>query len=321
MFRAFCQILFWALLTASQAWATCTGNGVSSTVALPASLTIARDLPTGSILYDTGWVGSSSAYVSCDPLETWSYGYAAPMIPTAGAGVYETGVQGIGVRTGWSNTLSVQPADITQSMIQTWPRVQQTLPNIKGVYLPPALYRVQLIKTGDILPGIIAFQNPIATAVYGGVVATSANFTSTQVNIATAGCRVTNSNFTVSLPKASTQGFGGVGSTQGATAFNIPLVCDAGISVAYELDGPADASNAPGVLANQAGSGMATGVGVQVLQGNAPVTLGVVSSPYIRTTRDKEAVSIPMTARYYKTGPVVISGSVNAIATLNMNYQ
>jgi type 1 fimbria pilin len=321
MFRVFCQILLWAVLTASQAWAMCTGTGVSSTVALPASLTIARDLPIGSILYDTGWVGNSSAYIECDPLDTWGHGYAVPMTPVAGVGVYQTSVQGIGVRTGWSSTLSVRPADITQSAIQNWPRVQQTLPYLKGVYLPSPLYRIQLIKTGDIMPGVIAFQNPIATSVYGGIVATSTNFTSTQVNIATAGCRVTNSNITVNLPKASTQGFSAIGSTQGATAFTIPLVCDAGISVAYELDGPADVSNAPGVLANQAGSGMATGVGVQVLQGNAPVTLGAVSPTYIRTTRDKEMVSIPMTARYYKTGPVVISGSVNAIATLNMNYQ
>ncbi len=322
MFRALCQIILCSVLaTASPAWATCTGSGVTATVALPASLTVPRDLPLGSILHDTGWVGNSSAYIQCDPLETWSYGYAVPMTPAAGSGVYETGVRGIGVRTGWSNTLSVRPADITQALIQDWPRVQQTLPYIKGVYLPPALYRVQLIKTGDIMPGVIAFQNPIATAVYGGVVAASANFTSTQVNIRTAGCRVTDSNITVNLPRASTQGFSGVGSTQGSTAFSIALVCDAGISVAYELDGPADPSNAPGVLANQSGSGMATGVGVQVLQGNVPVTLGAVSSPYLRTTRDNEQVSIPMTARYYKTGPTMISGSVNAIATLSMNYQ
>ncbi|MEM5276279.1 fimbrial protein [Cupriavidus taiwanensis] len=315
-----CRILFWALLVSGHAMA-CTGNAVTSTIALPASLTVARDLPLGSILFDTGWVGSSSAYIECGPLEIWSHGYAMPMTPAAGVGVYETGVPGIGIRAGWSNTLSVQPADITQSMLQNWPRAQQTLPNMQGVYLPPALYRVQLLKTGPISPGVIAFQNPTATSIYGGIVATSTNFTSTQVNIRTAGCRVTNSNLIVELPSASLNSFGGVGSTQGATPFSIPLVCDAGISIAYELDGTADASNAPGVLANQAGSGMATGVGVQVLQGRTPVALGVVSSPYVRTTSDNEAVSIPMTARYFKTSQVVTSGRVNAIATLNMNYQ
>ena len=321
MLRTLCRILLWALLTSGTARAACTGTGVSSTMSLPASLTVARDLPNGSVLFDTGWVGSASAYIECDPLEIWSYGYAMPMTPAAGAGIYETGVPGVGIRTGWSNTLSVQPADITQAMVQNWPRAQQTLPNLRGVYLPPALYRVQLIKTGPITPGVIAFQNPTATSMYGSIVATSTNFTSTQVNIRTAGCRVTDNNIIVTLPTTSLQSFGGVGSTQGATPFNIPLVCDAGISIAYELDGTADASNAPGVLANQAGSGMATGVGVQVLQGKVPVTLNVVSSPYVRTTSDNEAVSIPMTARYFKTSPVVTSGRVSAIATLNMNYQ
>ena len=324
MLRTLCRILLWTLLTtgiAGTAGAACTGTGVNSTMALPAGLTIARDQPDGSILFDTGWVGTNSAYVTCDPLETWSYGYALPMTPAAGVGVYETGVAGIGIRTAWSNTLSVQPADITQAMVQNWPRAQQTLPNFRGAYLPPALYRVQLIKTGPIAPGVIAFQNPTATSMYGGIVATSTNFTSTQVNIRTAGCRVTNRNIIVELPTTSLQSFSAVGSTQGATQFSIPLVCDAGISIAYELDGTADVSNAPGVLANQAGSGMATGVGVQVLQGKTPVTLNAVSSPYVRTTSDNEAVSIPMTARYFKTSPVVTSGRVSAIATLNMNYQ
>jgi len=288
---------------------------------LPANLTIGRDLPTGSIIFDTGWVGNSSAYIDCDPFEIWSHGYAVPMTPVAGPGIYETNVPGIGVRTGWSNTYSVRPADITQAMIETWPRVQEVLPYLKGVYLPPSLYRVQLIKTGEIAPGVIVFPNPIATSVYGGIVAASTNFTSTQIHIRRGSCRVTNNNIVVTLPTTSAQGFGGVGSTQGETAFSIPLVCDAGITIAYQLDGLADASKAPGVLANQATNAMASGVGIQVLQGNAPVTLGVVSAPYVRTTTDNEAVSIPMSARYYKSGPVVTSGSVSAVATLSMNYQ
>lgn len=299
----------------------CTGTGVTSTMTLPANLEIPKDLPVGTIIYDTGWVGTSSAYIACDPYEAWSYGYATPMTPTGIAGVYETGVPGVGIKIAWSNAIADRPGDINQAMIQNWPRAQLTMPYLVGVYLPPALYRAQFIKTGATSPGVISFQNPTATAVYGGVIAASTFFTSTQINVKTASCRVTNSNIVVKLPATSAQSLAAVGSTQGATPFTIPLVCDANINLRYDIDGPADPANGPGVLANGTGSGMAAGVGVQILQGGAPITLGTVMDAGIRTDSDNQAISIPMTARYYKTSPVVSSGLVNAVATFSMSYQ
>jgi|UPI0007ABF35A type 1 fimbria pilin len=299
----------------------CTGTGVTSTMSFPASLEIPKDLPVGTIIYDTGWVGTNSAYIQCTPYEPWSYGYAAPMTPTGIAGVYETGVPGVGIKIAWSNAIADRPGDINQAMIQNWPRAQFTLPYLNGVYLPPALYRAQFIKTGATSPGVISFQNPTATAVYGGVIAVSTFFTSTQINVKTASCRVTNSNIVVKLPTTSAQSLATVGSTQGATAFTIPLVCDANINLHYSIDGPADPANAPGVLANGSGSGMATGVGVQILQGGSPVTLGAVMDAGIKTSSDNQSISIPMVARYYKTSQVVSSGLVNAVATFSMTYQ
>ncbi|BDB23406.1 fimbrial protein [Cupriavidus sp. P-10] len=309
------------LIVATGPARACTGTGVTSIMNLPANLEIPRDLPVGAIIFDTGWVGTNSAYIQCNPYEAWSYGYATPMTPTGIAGVYETGVPGIGIKIAWSNVIADRPGDINQAMIQNWPRAQLTMPYLNGVYLPPALYRAQFIKTGETSPGVISFQNPTASAVYGGVVAASTFFTSTQINVKTASCRVTNSNIVVKLPTTSAQSLAAVGSTQGATPFTISLVCDANINLHYDIDGPADPANAPGVLANGIGSGMATGVGVQVLQGAAPISLGTVMDAGIRTNSDNQAISIPMTARYYKTSPVVSSGLVNAVATFSMSYQ
>ncbi|WP_211946905.1 fimbrial protein [Cupriavidus yeoncheonensis] len=289
---------------------------------MPANLTSARDLPIGSTLYDSGWVDASTgAQFYCTGGETWTYGYNAAMtpVPAAGAGVYQTTVPGIGVRVGWSDMNLGRPADITQSRIMNWPRNSRALESYAVNYGFSSSYRVQFIKTGNIGSGNISSPSAFS---YNGIINTQLKFSSLSIPVAAAGCSITGSgNITVNLPNARAQNFGGVGSTQGATAFSIPLVCDAGVSVAYKLDGPADPSNAPGVLANQTGSGKATGVGVQVLQGSAPVTLGAVSPTFIQTTQANQAVSIPMTAQYYKTNSVVNSGSVSAIATLTMNYQ
>jgi type 1 fimbria pilin len=135
------------------------------------------------------------------------------------------------------------------------------------------------------------------------------------------GCKITNSNIPVNLKEIKASDLSAIGSTTAPSTFDIPMTCDPGVSVAYQIDGTADVSKATGVLAIQKGSGMATGVGVQVLQGSNPVALGTLSPTYIVTTSSAQGVNIPLTARYYKNNATVTGGKVSAIATFTMNYQ
>lgn len=307
------------LFVAVDAAATCSGQGVVTTVAMPANLTILRDTPVGTVVYDSGWSGSASANVLCTGSETNNYGYASPMTSAGLAGVYQTGVPGIGIRVAWSNTLSFKPSDITTAMIMQWPRVSTQMPTGSFRYTPGALYRVQFIVTGQVGSGTMALPNPTVSSVYGTIVTTSTTFTNTTIQIRQTGCTVLNGNIVVPLPAVNTREFGGVGSTAGTTAFRIQLNCDAGVKVAYEIDGTAAASGA-GVLANATGNGQAGGVGVQVLQGGAPIALNARSAT-VATTTSAQAVDIPFTARYYMTSGPMTPGAVSAVATFTMNYQ
>lgn len=302
------------------ALAECDGYGVVTTVTMPASLTVQRDVAVGTVVYDSGWTGWASADVTCWGSDTNNYGYVSSMTSAGLAGVYRTGVPGIGIRVAWSNTLSFKPADITSAMIMQWPRQSSRLPSSTLAYFPAALYRAQLIVTGPVSSGTMALPNPTVSSVYGRIVTTSTSFTNTTIQVKQTGCTVLNGNIVVPLPPVNTREFGGVGATAGATAFRIQLNCDAGVKVAYQIDGTPAASGS-GVLANAAGSAQAGGVGVQVLQGGAPIALNARSPTVATTTGAQQAVDIPFTARYYMTSSPMTPGAVSAVATFTMNYQ
>jgi len=322
-------ILLLALLTLGKtALAACSaGTPLVTTVVLPASLSIKRDAATGSILYDSGWTGGSTrGSTYCGGGEAWVYGYVSPMTATSIAHVYQTGVPGVGIKAVWSNNPNYLPADINTvnpsqgTMWMEWPRTNGG--SLSAVqYIPGAQYRIQFIKTGTVSSGTMSFSNPTVNSMYGSSQMTSTSFTNTSIQVLVTGCTITQTNITVPLKKIRTSDLSAVGSTAAPAAFNIPMTCDPGVSVAYQLDGTADVSKATGVLANQTGSGMATGVGVQVLQGSNPVTLGTPSATFIITTSNAQQVNIPMTAQYYKNNSKVTPGDVNTIATFTMSYQ
>jgi len=62
---------------------------------------------------------------------------------------------------------------------------------------------------------------------------------------------------------------------------------------------------------------VATGVGVQMLYKNTPVTLG---STIIVGTASSGVYNIPLVGRYYQTQANVTSGKANAMATFTMTY-
>ncbi len=321
-------IVLLALFALGKTALACTaGTPIVTTVNLPATLTVARDSATGSILYDSGWTGGSArGSTYCSGGEIWTYGYVSPMIATGIAHVYQTGVPGVGIKAVWSNNPNYLPSDINTvnpsmgTMWMEWPRTNGgALSAVQ--YIPGAQYRIQFIKTGTLGSGTMTLPNPTVNSMYGSSQMTSTTFTNSSINVQVSGCTVTQNNITVLLNKIKTSDLSAIGSTVAPSAFNIPLTCDPGINVAYEIDGTPDASNAPGVLANQTGSGMATGVGVQVLQGSNPITLGTLSAIYITTTTSAQQVNIPMTARYYKSNATVTAGNVSSTATFTMNYQ
>ncbi|WP_250453972.1 fimbrial protein [Caballeronia sp. ATUFL_M2_KS44] len=333
--RALLTLMVLAMSVAGgTAHATCTFRSgysmTNSVMTLPAQLSVPLNAPVGTVLYDSGWVSGGGTDIWCQGGEGFYAGYASPMTPVSGmAHVYQTGVQGIGIKSAGSNTLYANnhPADInavgngTASWFLEYPMAYMGATQALE-YIPAGVYRVQLVVTGTLAPGStrMTIPSPTATTKYGSFVTNISTFTATTVNIAGIGCQVNTTNIVVQLPPVLASDMRAVGTTKGATGFQIPLVCDSGVKIAYEIDGTSG-SSATGVLANQTGSGYATGVGVQVLQNSTPVTLNQMSGNYITTSAANQTVNIPFTAQYYQTATTATPGSVKGLATFQMNYQ
>ncbi|WP_202300855.1 fimbrial protein [Dryocola clanedunensis] len=120
--------------------------------------------------------------------------------------------------------------------------------------------------------------------------------------------------------KAHTDFFG-VGTASPWIAFAINLDCPAGLIVKSQIDATADASGTPGVMRLDSGTGVATGVGVQLFL-DTQDTAVVFGQPKEYTTTTVEGpLAVRYKARYYQTSSTITTGLANATAQFTLTYQ
>jgi len=118
--------------------------------------------------------------------------------------------------------------------------------------------------------------------------------------------------------------FRGVGSTTASKDFQVVVNCQAspnGIEnmVSLTMDAAPDASSTPGVLGIDTGTGTASGVGIQVLDGGGqPVAFG--QPKQLGQSKDGDYV-VPFKARYYQVAGAVGGGRANGRATVTLSYK
>ncbi|WP_196493197.1 fimbrial protein [Burkholderia stagnalis] len=144
-------------------------------------------------------------------------------------------------------------------------------------------------------------------------------------------CRVSTPAITVPLGNVRASTFTGVGTPSPSKPFNIELECS-GIEAEKTLDvytTLTDHTN-PGNVSDTltlAKDSTATGVGIQVLNGNTVVKYGPDSSAIGNKNQWKAGAAgngtftIPLTARYVQTAPKVTPGTANGLATFTMSYK
>ncbi|WP_196787319.1 fimbrial protein [Burkholderia stagnalis] len=144
-------------------------------------------------------------------------------------------------------------------------------------------------------------------------------------------CRVSTPAITVPLGNVPASTFAGVGTPAPSKPFNIELECS-GIETGKNLDvytTLTDHTN-PGNVSDTltlAKDSTATGVGIQVLNGNTVVKYGPDSSTIGNKNQWKAGAAgngtftIPLTARYVQTAPKVTPGTANGLATFTMSYK
>ena len=324
-------LLLTSMLVSAQASADCSlvsGSAVGvATVALPTRLTVPRNGSVGTVLYDSGWVIAGPASVSCVGGGYFQFGrgYATPMQLVPGyANIYQTGVQGIGVKSGWANWVSPPPSSI-DDVVMSSPPVSDTIwPNALP-YGPMGLFRVQLIVTGPVMPGTLALPSPLVQANYGSVVVNRLALAgSTQ--IVSPACSVQNPSVVARLPTVGASSFPTVGSTAGQTAFDISLNCSGPTVVGMTFTDPAQPGNTSSTLTLGTDSS-ASGVAFQILYNGAPVGFGADSAAagnqnqlIVGSSNGAGTMQVPLSVRYIRTGTVG-PGVANGYATFTMSYQ
>lgn len=342
-------LLMLVLLTyANGVWAAarCQGGGTTETILLPATISVPRNAAPGTVLVPwttTGWVN-----YYCTVTESTATGIrAAAMISSdsyprtltanlpGGDGatiayrVLQTPVSGIGLAVAFNakpNGCGPGWVDVFESGNQ----MQWTGASCNAMgnnWANKGQFAVAIVTTGTVSAGELPAQTIAkTTSVISGVPSsdgTTAHYLAMPpVRIIPMTCEIP--DVPVSLGSHFPREFGDTGTTT-AVDFNISLNnCPAGMNgIQYRIDPTTTViDDTQSVVALSNISGSATGIGVQLLNGSGnafKLQNQTVFNGYNKTTGG--SYTIPMKARYYKTGSVVTPGTANTTMTVTMSYQ
>ncbi|CAI0832372.1 Type-1A pilin [Serratia quinivorans] len=188
--------------------------------------------------------------------------------------------------------------------------------------IPAGSWKVEAIKTGTLDSGSL----PAGTTLAKMTIIDPDNISHTLLTLNLAGgssvasstCTLSSTSISVPIGNIAGTKFSKIGSTAGDKSFDIGLKCDKNANINVSMTGTQNKDTAEkSVLALTTG-GNAQGIGVQLLYGGTPLTLG--SNLALKTASSGGAETLPFTARYYQTQSTVIAGTANATATLTFTY-
>lgn len=325
----------------ARTWPACTASPTHSTITL-AGVTVSPTTPNGarlgsrtmvSVVFDC--TSMFQNYFWLLPNATIQAGNLAAFSTTAtapnGGIMYTTNVPGIDVE------LTATPTQASAALngpagVPGWPI--GTITNCYYYYYycnqPATLtatFTAQLVKVGNVSPGTVHVSQPLMQFTnYTDGVTNSANYYASlylgAVTVSTPACSVntTSQNLTVTLPPVFASTLSAVGSTANRTPFNVTLSCSANSTASITMSTSTPYQNNKGIVAPATGTGFASNVGVQLLDGSEnPVQFD--TSMTAGSTSVGSTLSIPFYAQYYRTGTPVGAGKVSATVTFTMSYQ
>lgn len=187
---------------------------------------------------------------------------------------------------------------------------------------------IQLWKTGNITSGSLTGQlaSFIAyTEQYrGGELAGEIPINAGTGSVTQVACAVKTSNILFQMGDIAESAFGnnvGPATQVPQKTQSLILDCDAGANINLTLTGVQDpdvSDTSVLALTDRGSVGVASGLGVQLLYNNAPLSL---NTNIVLKQSSGGVEMFPLTARYYQTNTSVSTGIANASATLNLTYQ
>jgi type 1 fimbria pilin len=253
---------------------------------------------------------------------------------SAGSGIYQTSVSGIGVSfyvvNGPTQTLITSTNGGYTSGTLAAPG-NGALPGMQA----------NLLVTGQVVAGYSLSSLPSVTVTFTptgscswstGIVNTLPTSASNSAVVPIT-CTVTTPTVSVNLPVISLSALSAVGKTGGDTRFPIGLSCASGANVYITLSDVTTPANASALL-TLASSSTAQGIKLRILNSAGPVSFGPDSAEAGTTHQwllgpSSTVNGVPLTVQYYRddTNPAgtasaaLSAGSVHAQATFTMSYQ
>jgi len=306
--------LFWVHFAQANSCWNDGGGGTENEHVNPGEIIVQRDAVVGAILSTVVTGTTIVDVINCDYSGnyylTWKMLYENGV--SVGNNIYATNVPGVGIRVK------------SRGQYYSNPPYQQLITAVSGLTSDSST--IEFIKTGDITSGtflagdIAAYyitENSITLGTMTKVIM-DGNNTITQV-----ACSVSNGNLIFPVGNVEANAFsGGVGSNPDVKSVqNLGLNCDPKANVNISLHGtqnPDTDNKSVLSLSSQGTSGVADGVGVQIVYNGEPLEINKIIK--LKQSNGGQE-SFPFTARYYQTKQIVKPGTANATATLDITYQ
>jgi len=291
---------------------------------------VPRDAGVGSELA-TAVATATAGEVGCDLIETATVNGTEV---SAGSGVYQTSVSGVGVKffvvDGGSETLITSTGGGYTSVMIAAPG-DGPLPGILA----------RLVVTGQVvsgysltsLPDVTVTFTPTGACGWSTGIANTLPTTAANAAVVPITCLVTTPSINVNLPAVSLESLNAVGKTAGDTRFPIGLSCAPGANVFITLTDATTPANVSSLL-TLAPASTAQGIKLRILNGTGPVNFGPDSAEAGTAHQwllgTSESVNgVPLTVQYYRddmdasaTNPATLAaGSISAQATFTLSYQ
>ncbi|CAH5539537.1 TPA: fimbrial protein [Klebsiella pneumoniae] len=311
-------------LGTTSAWAACT-RGPAPTVQLDMAMgrvVVNPDLPVGAVIATQNWTMPAGSGINyrCTGTTVFNASIVASGVTDLGNKVYSTNVPGIGMRfsRGGSTVNIIYPGSFTTGG--------------GNFTLEGSRFTLEIIKTAAVTgSGTLAAgkytsydwengNNPILVTLL------SAN----AITVVSPSCTIlSGKNMNVDVGTIKRSDLSGVGTTAGGKDFNIELQCSGGLStsgyanISTSFSGTLATSTtvSTGALLNEkTGSGMAKGIGIQVLKDSIPLEFNKKYSIGTLNNQENRYITLPLHARFYQYESTTSTGEVESHMIFNLTY-
>ena len=298
-------------LTPAVSWAGCLSH---PTQGGPQTASFGRveapaDAPIHSVLAEVVTAGWNSPGFKCiKPTRTGSLGIHATPSPS-GDGIHATNVPGVGIRVYFHNS-AYGDILLPDNFYIPW-MMDGTLRN--------AHFRVQLIKTAEIVEGGTITPGLLARAGYDGKAQAWVDLLDARVEPQRPTCAFASRRLVFALDKVDGGTLSAAGSSHWATQQLVSTGCINATQMLMTFTAPADDTEPS--LFKVVGAGAASGVAVE-LRSDDPDAQAIPNSASPLVLRAaKEGQAYGFRARYRTTGKPLMPGPANVSITVNVAYR